>query len=254
MKKLLYGFIGAMLVCGSGYAMDDDFSLSSDTSDPLYMLETEHLLSTSKIEYGDDILRLGQAFAYGMNNRLNVHANVHYQFDFDRGRKHRGFSSIELGGAYRAGLPEDNSANMSTDVLFGARFAGNRHVREPAFARSTYFAGLRIGRQWNGVSLAGTLKSTWIFGDKVGDESPNNDNLRGMSFIDLIPEVYFRMVEDWRFGIGFNARFATDPDYDREWWKVKLIKQFGRTQYGAMYSYEYEENQSTVGMFVNILF
>lgn len=242
MKKLLYGFCGAIIVCGSAYSMDNEL-LPVDTSDPLYMLEQEHLLSTTSVDYGDDILRLGQAFSYGANDRLSVNANVHYQFDFVHSRKERGFSSIELGGVYRAGLAQDNSANMTTDVLFGARFAGNRHVREPDFAKSTYFAGLRIGRQWAGVSLAGTVKSTWIF-----------DDTRGMSYIDFIPEAYFRMVEGWRLGFNFTARVATNPNFDREWLKFKLVKQFGRTQYGAVYSYEYELEDSAVGLYFNILF
>ncbi len=242
MKKLFYGFLGTMIACGSAYSMEGEW-LPADTSDPLYMLEQEHLLSTTDLEYGNDILRLGQAFSYGLNNRLNAGANIHYQFDFVHHRKERGFSSIELNGVYRAGLAEDNSANISTDVLFGARFAGNRHVREPDFAKSSYFAGLRVGRQWAGVSLSGTVKSTWIF-----------DDVRGMSFLDFTPEAYFRMVEGWRLGIGFTARVATNPNFDREWLKFKLIKQFGRTQYGASYAYEYEKEDSTVGVYVNILF
>ena len=243
MKKLLCGFVGTVIAFGSAYAADEDYYLNADTSDPLYMLETEHLLSNTGVEYGNDILRLGQSFEYGMNNRLNMGANVHYQFDFVRARKERGFSSIELNGAYRAGLADDNSAHVSTDVLFGARFAGNRHVREPDFAKSTYFAGLRVGRQWAGVTLAGTVKSTWVF-----------DDTRGMSYIDFTPEAYFRLIEGWRIGTAFTARVATNPAYDREWLKFKLIKQFGRTQYGATYAYEYEKEDSTVGLFLNILF
>lgn len=241
MKKLLYGFIGTVLMCGP--ALADDDLLMADTSDPLYMLEQEHLLSTTSVDYGNDILRLGQAFSYGLNNRLNMGANVHYQFDFVHSRKERGFSSIELNGVYRAGLADSNSANMTSDVLFGARFAGNHRVREPDFAKSTYFAGLRVGRQWAGISLAGTVKSTWIF-----------DKTRGMSYIDFIPESYFRMVDGWRLGIGADIRVATNPDFDREWLRFKLARQFGRTQYAAQYSYEYEREESAVGMYVNILF
>ena len=241
MKKLLCGFIGTVVLCGSAYA--DEELLMADTSDPLYMLEQEHVLSTTSIDYGNDILRLGQAFSYGANNRLNVGANVHYQFDFVRHRKERGFSSIELNGVYRAGLADSNSAGMTTDVLFGARFAGNHRVREPDFAKSTYFAGFRLGRQWAGISLSGTVKSTWIF-----------DKTRGMSYIDFIPESYFRMVDGWRLGIGADIRVATNPDFDREWLKFKLARQFGRTQYAAQYSYEYEKEESAVGLYVNILF
>ncbi len=241
MKKLLYGVVGFSLLCGSAYA-DDEF-LMADTSDPLYMLQQDHLLSTTSVDYGNDILRLGQSFTYGLNDRLNVNANVHYQFDFVHHRRERGFSSIELAGTYRAGLADDNSARVSSDVLFGARFAGNRHVREPDFAKSTYFAGLRVGRQWAGVSLSGTVKSTWVF-----------DDTRGMSYIDFMPDAYFRMVDGWRLGVGATIRVATNPDFDKEWLRFKLARQFGRTQYAATYSYEYEREESAVGMYLNILF
>ncbi len=242
MKKLICGFLGILAICGSAYSMDDEL-LPVDTSDPLYMLSNEHVLSTTSVDYGNDILRLGQAFSYGANDRFNMGANVHYQFDFVRDRKETGFSSIELSGVYRSGAAESNSAGVSSDVLFGAKFAGNRNVREPDFAKSTYFAGLRFGRQWAGVSLSGTVKSTWIF-----------DNANGMAFLDFIPEAYFRMVDGWRLGFGLTARVATDPGFDREWLKVKVIHQFGRTQYGAVYSYEYEREDSAVGAYVNILF
>lgn len=242
MKKLLYVFWGAMVVCGPGYSATSDL-LPVDTSDPLYMLGREHFLSETNAEYGNDILRLGQSLSYGINDRLNINANVQYQFDFVDARKERGFSGVELGGVYRAGLPGNNSADMSTDILFGARFAGNRHVREPGFAKSTYFAGVRVGRQFAGLSLAGTVKSTWVF-----------DDTRGMSFLDFTPEIYFRMIDGWRLGTALTARVATDPDFDREWLKLKLVKQFGRTQYVAMYSYEFEQENSTVGLQVNVLF
>ncbi len=241
MKKLLCGFVGTVLLCGVAYA-DDDY-LMADTSDMLYLLDAEHLLSTTSVDYGNDILRLGQAFSYGLNSRLTASANIHYQFDFVHERKERGFSSIELNGVYRAGLADNNSARVLTDVLFGARFGGNRHVREPDFAKSTYFAGLRVGRQWAGVSLAGTVKSTWIF-----------DDTRGMSYIDFMPDSYFRMIDGWRLGVGATIRVATNPDFDREWLRFKLVRQFGRTQYAATYSYEYENEESAVGMYVNILF
>ena len=102
---------------------------------------------------------------------------------------------------------------------------------------------MRVGRQWAGVSLAGTVKSTWIF-----------DDTRGMSYIDFMPDSYFRMVDGWRLGIGATIRVATNPDFDREWLRFKLVRQFGRTQYGATYSYEYENEESAVGMYLNILF
>ena len=84
--KWLYGAFGAVLMCNAAYA-DAGEMISVDTSDPLYMPEIEHLLSTTDVTYGDDLLRLGQSFSYGLNNRLMANANVHYQFDFVRARK-----------------------------------------------------------------------------------------------------------------------------------------------------------------------
>ncbi len=253
MKKLFGFFVGTMLVCNSGYAMDSEF-LSVDTSDPLYMVADNHILSTSGIQYGDDILKLSQEFAYGLNDRLGMHVSSGYQFDFISKRKERGFSSIELGGIYRSGLAEDNSAGISTDVLVGINFGGNRRVSDLGLRKNhltkksitdktKYYAGVRIGRQWAGVSLSGTVKSTWIF-----------DNTKGMALLDFTPEVYFRMVEGWRFGMGVTARLSTNPDFDKEWLNFKLLRQFGRTQYIGTYSYEYEEEESTVGAQVKILF
>lgn len=253
MKRLFCVFLGIFVVCGSAYA-DDEELLPVDTSDPLYIVSDNHVLSTTNVEYGDDLLRLGQAFAYGLNDRLSINMGVHYQFDFVDARKENGFSSVEVGATYRAGDADDNSARLFSDVLFGVRFGGNRHVSDLGLRknhltdesignRTKYFAGLRVGRQWAGVSLAGTVKSTWIF-----------DNTRGMALLDFIPEVYFRMVEGWRLGVGFTARLATNPDFDKEWLNFKLLRQFGRTQYAATYSYEYEEEESVVGLQVNILF
>ena len=62
------------------------------------------------------------------------------------------------------------------------------------------------------------------------------------------------MIDGWRLGTALTARVATDPDFDREWLKLRLVKQFGRTQYVAMYSYEFEQENSTVGLQVNVLF
>ena len=119
----------------------------------------------------------------------------------------------------------------------------SQSIAANSFAKSTYFAGLRVGRQWAGISLSGTVKSTWIF-----------DDTRGMSYIDFIPEVYFRLVDDWRLGVGADIRVATNPDFDREWLKAKLARQYGRTHYGAKYAWECEREESTVGLYLNILF
>ena len=222
-----------------------DFDLATDTSDQLFLLADNSLLSESAVSYGHeydhDIFRLGQAFSYGLNDRLSVGARAYYQVDFTGTQD--GFSSIDLGGIYRMARSDDNDARMISDLLLGFRFGGSEHVRTPDFANSSYYAGLRFGRQWAGVTLAATVKSTWVF-----------DDTRGMSYIDFVPEAYFRLDPNWRGGFGFTFRKSTDPVYNQEWLNLKMVCQFGRTQYIGHFDYEFENDEAQVGAKVNILF
>ena len=152
-----------------------------DTSDPLYMQEYKEILSKSTLTFWDNILRAGQNLSYGINERLTLGANVHYQVDFDGDED--GFSAADFGGVYRVARADDNDTRMISDVLFGLKLGGSSHVRTPYFADSTYYAGLRFGRQWTEFTLAGTIKSNWIFDDD-----------RGMSYIDMTPEAYSRIA------------------------------------------------------------
>lgn len=239
MRKLLSVFFaGLILVCGGARA---DEVLATDTSDPLYLLKIEGILSETSVAYWDQILRVGQAASYGLNNRLSIRANVHYQNDFDG--KEDGFSAVDLGGIYRLSTAADNSERIISDVLFGLKVGGSSHVRTPYYADSTYYAGLRFGRQWAGMTLAATVKSSWIFDDN-----------RGMAYIDFMPEAYFRIHPDWRLGANFTWRKATNPDYDQEWIGGKVVRQFGRTQYIGHLDYEFESDDIQVGLGVNILF
>ncbi|MBO7066737.1 MAG: hypothetical protein J6W40_03890, partial [Alphaproteobacteria bacterium] len=125
----------------------------------------------------------------------------------------------------------------------GFRFGGSKHVRTPWFADSSYYAGLRFGRQWAGITLAATIKSTWVF-----------DETRGMSYIDFIPESYFRIDQIWRAGGGFTFRKSTNPHYNQEWLNLKMVAQFGRTQYIGHFDYEFEHEEAQIGAKINILF
>lgn len=212
-----------------------------DTSDPMYMLSIEEILSETTLNFSEDVLRAGQYLSYGINNRLTIGANIHYQVDFSGPED--GFSSIDLGGKYRMTRATDTDSHIISDVLFGFKFAGSSHVRTPWFADSQYYAGLRIGRQWAGVTLAGTIKSNWIF-----------DKTRGMSYIDFIPEIYFRLNPDWRIGFDATIRKSTNPDYDQEWVNFKLVRQYGRTQYIGHVGYEFENENVLFGLKLNILF
>ncbi len=221
--------------------------LSHDTSDPLFLQSAEEIFTQTSLTYWDHILRAGQSISYGLNSRLSLGANVHYQHDFNGNED--GFSAIDVGGVYRMGTADDNEAHIISDVLFGFKFGGSSEVRTPDYADSTYYLGLRLGRQWAGMTLAATIKSTWVFDDE-----------RGVAFLDFTPESYFRIAPDWRLGAGLTIRKAThkDPiyhtDYDQEWLHFKLVRQYGRTQYIGHMDYEFESDDIQIGARVNILF
>ena len=135
--------------------------------------------------------------------------------------------------------------HIISDALFGLKLWGSSHVRTPEYADSSYYAGLRFGRQYTGVTLAGTVKSTWVF-----------DDTRGLSYIDFIPEAYFRFKYDWHGGIGFDFRKSTNPHLldNQEWLNLKLLRQYGNTQYVGRFDYEFDSGEVQVGANVKILF
>ena len=245
MYKFLSAGIVALSVSLPTFARAND--LSVDMSDPLFLQSAEQILTHTSVTYWDHILRAGQSVSYGLNNRLAVGANVHYQHDFNGNED--GFSAIDLGAAYRMSAAGEGDSNIISDVLFGFKFGGSSDVRTPDYADSTYYLGVRFGRQWAGMTLAGTIKSTWVF-----------DDVRGTAFIDFIPEAYFRIAPDFRLGAGLTIRKAThnDPisgkDYDQEWLHMKLVRQYGRTQYVGHIDYEFESEDAQVGAKINILF
>lgn len=233
MRKFLSAFLfGSMLICSANANV-----LEFDSSDPLYMLKTQEVLSESTASFGRDILRFGETLSYGLNDRISVSANVNYQIDFSG--ENDGFTSTDLGFVYRAGI----SDTFISDVLGGFKFGGSRNVRTPWYADSTYYVGWRFGRQWAGVTLAGTIQSNWIFDDE-----------RGMAYIDFVPEAYFRFDPVWRLGINAILRKATTPSFNEEWIGAKLVRQFGRTQYVGHIDYEFEHDDVQIGAKVNILF
>ncbi len=238
MRKFLLMIFAMFAVAGNAYADD---VLAIDTNDPLYMTGAEQILSETNLTYWDHILRVGETLSYGLNSRLVVGANVHYQEDFNGHED--GFSAVDFGGIYRIATPAENNMHIISDVLLGLKVGGSSKVRTPYYADSTYYAGLRFGRQWTGLTLAATVKSSWIF-----------DGDRGMAYIDFMPEAYFRINPDWRAGANFTWRKATNPDYDQEWIGGKIVRQFGRTQYTGHIDYEFESEEVQVGAKVNVLF
>lgn len=240
MRKFLSVLIGAVLVMSLVVSARAD-GLEYDTSDPLFMVAQNDLLTETTLTYWDNVLRLGETLSYGINNRLTISANAHYQQDFNGTED--GFSSLDIGGVYRVGTAGGNSARIISDILFGLKVGGSSHVRTPYFADSTYYAGYRFGRQWTGVTLAATIKSSWIF-----------DDVMGMAYIDFMPEAYFRIAQDWRMAANFMLRKATESAFDQEWIGGKIIRQYGRTQYAGHLDYEFESDELQVGLDVNILF
>ena len=227
----------------SGQEISAQSLLGKDTSDPLFLTGDNQFLSDTYVNFFDKKLRLGQYIDYGINSNLVLHVSMLYQWDLS-GHHENGFSSTEFGGVYR--MNHGNGAShIISDVLFGLKAWGSSHVRTPEYADSSYYAGYRFGRRYTGISLAGTIKSTWVF-----------DNDRGLSYIDFIPEAYFRFKYDWRAGIGLDIRQSTNTRLldDQEWLNLKLLRQYGNTQYVARFDYEFESSEIQVGANIKILF
>lgn len=217
--------------------------LSNDSSDPLFLVGDNQFLFDTYLSHVDRKMLFGENVAYGINNNLALHVNVNYQVDFS-GRDEHGFSATELGGVYRVNHGSSQS-RIITDALFGMKVGGSSHVRTPEYADSSYYAGLRLGRQYTGLTLSGTIKSTWVFDDD-----------RGLSYIDFIPEAYFRLKDDWRAGLGFDLRKSTNPRLldNQQWLNLKLLRQYGNTQYVGRFGYEFESGEVLLGANIKILF
>ena len=218
-------------------------TLVNDSSDPLFLVPDDHFSTDTYINSYDEKLRLGQYIAYGVNKNFALHVNMLYQWDLS-GHHENGFSSTEFGGTYRMSHGF-NQSHIISDVLFGLKLWGSSRVRTPEYADSTYYAGLRIGRQYTGVTLAGTVKSTWVF-----------DETRGLSYLDFMPEAYFRFMYDWRAGIGADFRKSTNTHLlkNQEWLNLKLVRQYGNTQYVGHIDYEFEDDEIQFGANLKILF
>jgi hypothetical protein len=217
--------------------------LANDLSDPLFFVPDNRFLSDTFAYLVDSKLRVGQYIGYGINNNFVIHAQMHYQIDFTHDHE-SGFSSTEFGGEYRMNHGSGQSRIVS-DALFGLKLWGASHVRTPEYADSSYYAGLRFGRTFAGLTLAGTVKSTWVFKDT-----------RGVSYIDFVPEAYFRFKYDWRAGIGFDIKKSTNKYLlpNQEWLNLKLLRQYGNTQWVGHFDYEFEAEEVQVGLDIKILF
>lgn len=205
-----------------------------NVEDPLYLAPSKAFISKSSGYAGNDVLLLSQRFSYGVNGILEFGADIKYQQDFNG--KEDGFSNIGLDLNYRL-----SDSEIISDALFGLDFIKDSDV--PEFSHTVYSTGLRLGRQWSHLTLAGTIKSSWIF---------NETN--GYAYIDLMPEAYIKLNQMWGAGLGFDFRKATNSGLDRKWLDFKLTQTFGRTQYTEFVKYEFRTEEYTFGGRVNIVF
>ena len=222
-----FGFFNAYaegVVLSDSYVADDTSSDVATTEEPFVAPQTSNNYSGSE--------QIRPAVKNTLFNDLSGHHE-------------NGFSSTEFGGIYRMSNGLNNSAHIISDALFGLKLWGSSRVRTPEYADSTYYAGIRFGRQYAGVTLAGTIKSTWVF-----------DDTRGLSYLDFAPEAYFRFQYDWRAGIGFDIRKSTNTHLlkNQEWLNLKLLRQYGNTQYVGRVDYEFEDNEFQFGADLKILF
>jgi hypothetical protein len=206
----------------------------------MFLKKSGDFLSGTSLSYGNSALRAMQKFSYGFSDRFSAAADIKYQLDFDGDED--GFSNVGLSGVYRLSTADEDTRIIS-DVLFGINFGGSTSVREPDFADTIYHAGVRVGRQWNVWTLAGTIKTSWIF-----------DEIRGMAYVDFIPEIYARINQNWMTGVGFDFRKSTNPNFDASWINLNLIRQYGRTQYIAHIDHEFENSDWQFGLKINVLF
>jgi len=129
---------------------------------------------------------------------------------------------------------------VTSDVFAGVKFAGNA---VPEFSETIYSAGFRMGRGWDKITLAGLVKTSWIF-----------DEINGMAWINLVPEAYFRVTNNWRIGTWADFQKVTDPNFDQTWLGLKVVHQYGRTQYVAFGQYEFNESEFRFGGRINVVF
>ncbi len=230
-------FIFGCAICSLCFAFGANGAYASefDTEDPMYFEQARDFTLRGGLSFGDEILDTGVRGAYGINDIFVLGATVKYQQDFDDDRDYDGFSYTGMDVMYRV-----SNDTIKSDIFGGVKFSGDA---DPRFDKTIYFGGVRIGRSWNIITVSGTLKTSWIF-----------DELNGMAWIDMIPDAYFRIVQNWRIGVGADFRKATNADFDATIVSGKLVRQYGRTQYVGFCEYDFEQNDIKFGTRLNIAF
>ena len=211
--------------------------LAMDAEDPMFFEAMRQLTSRTTFSVGNRRAQLGQEFSYGINGNMVFSAGIGLSANYHE--EGSGFSNIALQIKYRT----PSSGNIKTDIFGGINVAGTGATDVPAFARLVYVAGARVGRQWQHMTIAGTVQSSWIF-----------DETRGMAYLDFTPEIYFRLIQDWSLGLHSTLRRATTPHFNQEWLGAKIAHRIGRTQYVGMFDYEFNHDEWRVGFRLNMLF
>jgi hypothetical protein len=208
--------------------------IALDTSDPMFFEAAKDFVSRTDVWGGNEVFQIGQRFSYGVNDILALSVDARYQESFHSDAD--GLSNVGLMVTYRAGRDK-----YLTDVFGGINFGGAATV--PNYADTVYAMGARIGRQWEGMTLAAAAQNTWI-----------RDETRGMSHLNIMGDAYFRFRNDWAAGLGADFRVSTDPNWDQQWVRLIGLKQYGRTQYIGRFAYEFEESEWRLGAGLNIIF
>ncbi|MCL2369055.1 MAG: hypothetical protein FWC83_00060 [Alphaproteobacteria bacterium] len=214
-----------------------DAALRLDTADPMFFEQARDLLTRSTFSIGNRAWVLNQSVSYGINGNLVISGSIGMQNNFDDTRS--GFSGVGLLLTHRT----SGVHGIHTDMFGGFNFAGSGAIDIPPFADMIYVAGARIGRQWGGFTVAGTIQSNWIF-----------HNTYGMAYIDITPEIYVRIRDGWAAGIGTTWRKSTNPHWDRYWISPRITKRYGRTMYIGTFDYEVERSEWRIGGQINLLF
>ena len=236
MKKLLCALliVNCSLFAVSARAADG-VNIAEDVSDPMYMERQKDLVFRLSADLGSDF-QLRQAVSYGITNKFAAGADIRYRVGA-KGDDDNGLSNVGLMGKYRAAA----SGSGSTDVLFGIGYSTLAVV--PDYSNNVYSVGVRTGKQWNGMTLALTAMTNWIF-----------SNEDGMAYIDLTPEAYFRVRGGWALGFGGTFRKATMPAYDQIWLNAKVGSVIGKTGWFVNMAYEVDSADFRIGGNVNLLF
>ena len=214
----------------------DSGRIATDVQDPLFLNRQGDFVTRTAADIGD-YFQARQSFSYGFSDRFAVSADLRYRLgDDDRDRN--GWNGIGVTGTYRVG--QGNTG--ITDVIFG--FGYGPHGVIPEFSEETYRVGFRTGRQWDMITLSATVMTNWIFHEHFGQ-----------AYIDLTPEIYFRLPSGYSTGFGATIRRSTNVGpFNQNWFNYMFGATIGRTGWFLTTGYETREGDFRVGGNINMLF